>query len=82
MGGWLGGWLEKSILMKIQSSNLDLDFELGFVKRYQGVAVARDVINYACNKNVNLACVTLDMKNGFDLLQMSRKVWILKQVDR
>ena len=51
-------------------------------KIYQGVAVARDVINYACNKNVNLACVTLDMKNGFDLLQMSRKVWILKQVDR
>ena len=37
---------------------------------HQGIAVARDVINYACNKNVNMACVTLDMKSGFDLLQM------------
>ena len=39
-------------------------------KIHQGIAVARDVINYACNKNVNMACVTLDMKCGFDLLQM------------
>ena len=39
-------------------------------KIHQGIAVARDVINYACNKNVNMACVTLYMKSGFDLLQM------------
>merc|ERR1711873_258668 len=31
-GGWLGGWLEIAILMKTQSSDLDLDFNLGFVK--------------------------------------------------
>ena len=28
----MGGWLENWILMKTQSSNLDLDFDLGFVK--------------------------------------------------
>ena len=39
-------------------------------KIHQGIAVARDVVNYACNKNVNMACVTLDMKSGFNLLQM------------
>ena len=39
-------------------------------KIIQGVAVARDVVNYASSKNVNIACVTLDMKSGFDLLQM------------
>ena len=39
-------------------------------KIHQGVAVARDVVNYASSKNVNIACVTLDMKSGFDLLQM------------
>ena len=36
-------------------------------KIHQGVAVARDVVNYACIKNVNMACVTLDMKSGLDL---------------
>ena len=48
-------------------------------KIYQGVAVARDVINYACNKNVNLACVTLDMKSGFDLLQMDFVYYCLER---
>ena len=28
----VGGWMEIAILMKTQSSNLDLDFDLGFVK--------------------------------------------------
>ena len=32
--------------------------------------IALDVVKYACSKNVNMACVTLDMKSGFDLLQM------------
>jgi len=48
-------------------------------KIYQGVAVARDVVNYACNKNVNMACVTLDMKSGFDLLQMDFVYYCLER---
>ena len=48
-------------------------------KIHQGVAVARDVVNYACSKNVNMACVTLDMKSGFDLLQMDFVYYCLER---
>ena len=39
-------------------------------KIQQGLAAARDVVNYASKKKIGMACVALDMKSGFDFLQM------------
>ena len=39
-------------------------------KIQQGLAAARDVVNYASKKKMGMACVALDMKSGFDFLQM------------
>ena len=61
MAGWLagGGWLEKPILMKTQSSALTwtLDFDLGFVNNALDVKkckfvffIARDWLNQRIEK--------------------------------
>ena len=39
-------------------------------KIQHGLTAARDVVNYASKKKVGMACVALDMKSGFDFLQM------------
>ena len=48
-------------------------------KIQHGLAAARDVVNYASKKKIGMACVALDMKSGFDFLQMDFVYYCFKK---
>ena len=39
-------------------------------KIHQGISAARDLVSYAGKENISMALLALDMKSGFDFLQM------------
>ena len=48
-------------------------------KIHQGIAAARDLVSFADRKKIDMALLALDMKSGFDFLQMDFVYFCLKK---